>query len=138
QLVSLARRPDRAAKIYSPERRRDGRFTAHRYSEKRRKAGEPPRRRSQLSRHRQPRGMDGHEAGAGNFRRGARECGETKKIIKTWDSPQRRRVHREFFYLKLSWSALFVPLWCVSENLRGVRKLLGRLTTVVTEITENR
>src|SRR6185369_3305821 len=39
QLVSLARRPDRTAKIVSPERRRDGRFTAHRYSERRRQAG---------------------------------------------------------------------------------------------------
>src|SRR4029453_6843933 len=81
QLVSLARRSDRAAKISSQELRRDGRSTAHRYSEKRCKAGEPPRPGSQLSRHRQPRRMDGHEAGAGNFRRGARECGKTKKVI---------------------------------------------------------
>ena len=81
QLVSLARRPDRAAKIFSPELRRDGRFTAHRYSERRRKAGEPPRRWSQLSRRRRRDRMDGDEAGAGNFRRGARECGKTKKVI---------------------------------------------------------
>ena len=81
QLVSLARRPDRAAKIFSQERRRDGRFTAHRYSERRRRAGEPPRRGSQLSRPRQPGRMDGDEAGAGNSRRGARECGKTKKVI---------------------------------------------------------
>jgi hypothetical protein len=26
--------------------------------------------------------MDGDEAGAGSFRRGARECGKTKKVIK--------------------------------------------------------
>src|SRR5438128_10509572 len=81
QLVSLARRPDRAAKIFSPELRRDGRFTAHRYSERRRKAGEPPRRWSQLSRRRRRDRMDGDEAGAGSFRRGARECGKTKKVI---------------------------------------------------------
>src|SRR4029453_4096257 len=37
QLVSLARRPDRAAKIFSQERPRDGRFTAHRYTEDRKR-----------------------------------------------------------------------------------------------------
>src|SRR5215468_6956442 len=61
--------------------------------------------------------MDGDEASAGNFRRGARECGKTKKVIETRDSTLRRRVHREFFYLKLSCSVLSVPLWCVFENL---------------------
>src|SRR5439155_14460451 len=94
QLVSLARRPDCAAKICSQERRRDGRFTAHRYSEKRRKAGEPPRRGSQLSRPRQQGRMDGHEAGAGNFRRSARECGKTKKVIEPMTESSCARVLR--------------------------------------------
>src|SRR5262249_20072236 len=90
QLVSLARRPDRSAKIFSQDLRRAGRFTAHRYSEKRRAAGGPPRRGSRLSRHRQSGRMDGDDAGAGNFRRGARECEKTKKVIEPFDKAQDR------------------------------------------------
>jgi hypothetical protein len=32
--------------------------------------------------------MDGHEAGAGNFRRSARECGKTKEVTEPFEKAQ--------------------------------------------------
>src|SRR5439155_10517149 len=113
-----ARRPDRAAKISSPELRRDGRFAAHRYSEGRRKAGEPPHRGSQLSRHRWRDRMDGDEAGAGNFRRGARECGKTKKVIEPFDKAQDRPMIESS-----------CPSYFCNQKFARWAQILGRLTT---------
>jgi hypothetical protein len=58
--------------------------------------------------------MDGHEAGAGNFRRGTRECGKTKKVIEPFDKIEDienvENGKSLFFLIKRGKSNLFLAL----------------------------